>query len=229
MFTILKKLGYSWADGCYHLSYGMIELPEGKMKSREGTVVDADDLMASIVDDAKTMTQERGHIEGMSEEEKEQLFSTIGLGGLKYFLLKVDPKKGMVFDPKESIDLNGNTGPFIQYAHARIQSLLAKANDLGFSKEFNGVEINEKEQELIKKLKDFPTIISESGSNYSPALLCNYIFDLVKEFNHFYQTVDILREEDKNKLAFRLSLSETVGKVIKTGMNLLGIRVPNKM
>ncbi len=229
LFTILKKLGYSWADGCYHLSYGMIELPEGKMKSREGTVVDADDLMASIVDDAKTMTQERGHIEGMSEEEKEQLFSTIGLGGLKYFLLKVDPKKGMVFDPKESIDLNGNTGPFIQYAHARIQSLLAKANDLGFSKEFNGVEINEKEQELIKKLKDFPTIISESGSNYSPALLCNYIFDLVKEFNHFYQTVDILREEDKNKLAFRLSLSETVGKVIKTGMNLLGIRVPNKM
>lgn len=229
LFTILKKLGYSWADGCYHLSYGMIELPEGKMKSREGTVVDADDLMASIVEDAKTMTQERGHIEGMNEEEKEKLFSTIGLGGLKYFLLKVDPKKGMVFDPKESIDLNGNTGPFIQYAHARIQSLLAKANDLGFNQQFDAVEINEKEQELIKKLKDFPTIIAESGSNYSPALLCNYIFDLVKEFNHFYQTVDILREEDKNKLAFRLSLSETVGKVIKTGMKLLGIEVPNKM
>ncbi|MCB0409385.1 MAG: arginine--tRNA ligase [Flavobacteriales bacterium] len=229
LFTILKKLGYSWADGCYHLSYGMIELPEGKMKSREGTVVDADDLMASIVEDAKTMTQERGHIEGMSEEEKEQLFSTIGLGGLKYFLLKVDPKKGMVFDPKESIDLNGNTGPFIQYAHARIQSLLAKANDLGFSQQFDVVDINEKEQELIKKLKDFPTIIAESGTNYSPALLCNYIFDLVKEYNHFYQTVDILREEDKNKLAFRLSLSKTVGKVIKTGMKLLGIEVPNKM
>ena len=229
LFTILKKLGYSWAEGCYHLSYGMIELPEGKMKSREGTVVDADDLMASIVDDAKAMTQERGHIEGMSQEEKEQLFSTIGLGGLKYFLLKVDPKKGMVFDPKESIDLNGNTGPFIQYAHARIQSLLVKANDVGYGKDFDAVEINEKEQELIKKLKDFPLVIAEAGANYTPAILCNYIFDLVKEFNHFYQTVDILREADKNKLAFRLQLSETVGKVVKSGMKLMGINVPDKM
>lgn len=229
LFTILKKLGFSWAEGCYHLSYGMIELPEGKMKSREGTVVDADDLMAAIVDDAKAMTQERGHIDGMSDDEKETLYSTIGLGGLKYFLLKVDPKKGMVFDPKESIDLNGNTGPFIQYANARIQSLLAKAKDLGFSSSFDSVEINDKEQGLIKTLKDYPIVIKEAGKNYSPAILCNYIFDLVKDYNNFYQTVDILREEDKSKLAFRLQLSETISKVINSGMNLLGVDVPNKM
>lgn len=229
LFTILKKLGYTWADGCYHLSYGMIELPEGKMKSREGTVVDADDLMYSIVQDAKSTTQERGHIEGMSESERENLYSTIGLGGLKYFLLKVDPKKGMVFDPKESIDLNGNTGPFIQYAYARIQSLLAKAEQLGYSKSFAAVETNDKEIGLIKLLNDYPVVIKEAGSAFSPAVLCNYIFELVKEFNNFYQTVDILREEDKNKLAFRLQLAENVGKVIKSGMSLLGINVPNKM
>jgi arginyl-tRNA synthetase len=229
LFTILKKLGYAWADGCYHLSYGMIELPEGKMKSREGTVVDADDLMYSIVQDAKITTQERGHIEGMSEGERENLYSTIGLGGLKYFLLKIDPKKGMVFDPKESIDLNGNTGPFIQYAYARIQSLLAKAEQLGYSKSFAAVETNDKEIGLIKLLNDYPVVIKEAGSAFSPAVLCNYIFELVKEFNNFYQTVDILREEDKNKLAFRLQLAENVGKVIKSGMSLLGINVPNKM
>lgn len=229
LFTILKKLGYAWADGCYHLSYGMIELPEGKMKSREGTVVDADDLMYSIVQDAKKMTQERGHIEGMSESERENLYATIGLGGLKYFLLKVDPKKGMVFDPKESIDLNGNTGPFIQYAYARIQSLLAKATQLGYSKSFNDVQTNDKEIGLIKLLNDYPVVLNEAGSLYSPAILCNYIFALVQEFNNFYQTIDILREEDKNKLAFRLQLAENVGKVIKSGMQLLGINVPNKM
>ena len=229
LFTILKKLGYAWADGCYHLSYGMIELPEGKMKSREGTVVDADDLMYSIVQDAKSMTQERGHIEGMAESERENLYATIGLGGLKYFLLKVDPKKGMVFDPKESIDLNGNTGPFIQYAYARIQSLLAKATQLGYNKSFATVETNDKEIGLIKLLNDYPTILNEAGSLYSPAILCNYIFALVQEFNNFYQTVDILREEDQNKLAFRLQLAENVGKVIKSSMGLLGINVPNKM
>ncbi|MGE0561185.1 MAG: arginine--tRNA ligase [Flavobacteriales bacterium] len=229
LFTILKKLGYSWADGCYHLSYGMIELPEGKMKSREGTVVDADDLMESIVQDAKASTQERGHIENMNEADREQLYSTIGLGGLKYFLLKVDPKKGMVFDPKESIDLNGNTAPFIQYAYARIQSLLAKAQEKGFGRTFASVETNEKEIGLIKLLNDYPTVITDAGNSYSPAVLCNYIFDLVKEFNNFYQTVDILREEDQNKLAFRLQLAESVGKVIKSGMGLLGINVPDKM
>lgn len=229
LFTILKKLGYTWADGCYHLSYGMIELPEGKMKSREGTVVDADDLMYSIVQDAKSTTQERGHIEGMSENDKENLYSTIGMGGLKYFLLKVDPKKGMVFDPKESIDLNGNTGPFIQYAYARIQSLLAKATQIGFKQEYKNVQLNEKEINLIKLLNDYPTVINEAGSAFSPAVLCNYIFALVQEFNNFYQTVDILREEDKNKLAFRLQLAANVGKVIKSSMKLLGINVPNKM
>lgn len=229
LFTILKKLGYTWADGCYHLSYGMIELPEGKMKSREGTVVDADDLMYSIVQDAKSTTQERGHIEGMSENDRENLYSTIGMGGLKYFLLKVDPKKGMVFDPKESIDLNGNTGPFIQYAYARIQSLLAKATQIGFKQEYKNVQLNEKEINLIKLLNDYPTVINEAGSAFSPAVLCNYIFALVQEFNNFYQTVDILREEDKNKLAFRLQLAANVGKVIKSSMGLLGINVPSKM
>lgn len=229
LFTILKKLGYAWADGCYHLSYGMIELPEGKMKSREGTVVDADDLMESIVQEAKSMTQERGHIENMDESERENLYSTIGMGGLKYFLLKVDPKRGMVFDPKESIDLNGNTGPFIQYAYARIQSLLVKATQLGYNRTFSEVETNEKEIGLIKSLNDYPTILNEAGSVYSPAILCNYIFALVQEFNSFYQTVDILREEDQNKLAFRLQLSENVGKVIKSSMGLLGVNVPDKM
>ena len=229
LFTILEKLGYSWAEGCYHLSYGMIELPEGKMKSREGTVVDADDLMEMIVDDAKAMTQERGHLDGMSEKEREALYSLIGLGGLKYFLLKVDPKKGMVFNPAESIDLNGNTGPFIQYAHARIQSLLTKAESLGYSKSYDEVEMNEKEQELIKLMNDYPAVIKEAGKLYSPAIIANYIYELVKEFNNFYQTVDILREEDANKLAFRLSLSEMIGNVIKSSMLLLGVDVPNKM
>jgi len=229
LFTILQKLGYKWADGCYHLSYGMIELPDGKMKSREGTVVDADDLMEMIVADAKAMTQERGHLDGMSEVEREELYSLIGLGGLKYFLLKVDPKKGMVFNPAESIDLNGNTGPFIQYAHARIQSLLTKAESLGYTKLYDNVGINAKEQELIKLVNDYPAAIKEAGKLYSPAIIANYIYELVKEFNNFYQTVDILREEDAQKLAFRLCLSEMVGKVIKSSMLLLGVNVPNKM
>jgi len=229
LFTILKKLGYSWAEGCHHLSYGMIELPDGKMKSREGTVVDADDLMGMVVNDAKEMTQERGHIEGMEEEEKDNLYSMIGLGGLKYFLLKIDPKKGMVFDPKESIDLNGNTGPFIQYAHARIQSLLLKAEKEGHTKVYSNVEINDKEQTLIKLINNYPAALKDAGKNYSPAILSNYIYDLVKEFNNYYQTVSILKEEDENVLAFRLSLSENVGKLIKSGMLLLGVNVPNKM
>ena len=229
LFSILKKLGYSWAGGCHHLSYGMIELPEGKMKSREGTVVDADDLMEMIVNDAKEMTQERGHLEGMSDDEKEELYSLIGLGGLKYFLLKVDPKKGMVFNPAESIDLNGNTGPFIQYAHARVQSLLKKAEDLEFSKDYYDVEINAKEQEIIKMLNDYPTVIKAAGENYNPAIIANYIYELVKEFNNFYQTISILKEEDKQKVGFRLCLSETVGKVIKSSMDLLGVQVPDKM
>jgi len=229
LFTILEKLGYTWAEGCHHLSYGMIELPEGKMKSREGTVVDADDLMEMIVADAKEMTQERGHLDGMNEIEREALYTTIGLGGLKYFLLKVDPKKGMVFNPAESIDLNGNTGPFIQYAYARIQSLLNKAASLGFSKTYDNVEINTKEQELIKLMNNYPAAIKEAGITYSPAIIANYIYDLVKEFNNFYQTVAILKEEDKQKVAFRLCLSEQIGGIIKSAMLLLGVNVPEKM
>ncbi|MCW8898785.1 MAG: arginine--tRNA ligase [Flavobacteriales bacterium] len=229
LFAILKKLGYQWADECHHLSYGMIELPDGKMKSREGTVVDADDLMAEIVNDAKLMTQERGHLDGLSNTEKDELYAQIGLGGLKYYLLKVDAKKGMVFNPEESIDLNGNTAPFIQYAHARIQSLLRKANELNYSTSYTDAELNEEEITLVKLLKDFPTIIKEAGENISPATLSNYIYELVKTFNHFYQNVPILREEDKNKLAMRLVLSQSVANVIASGMKLLGIGVPNKM
>ncbi len=229
LFTILKKLGYKWAEECHHLSYGMIELPNGKMKSREGTVVDADELMAEIVNDAKKMTQERGHLDGMTPSEKEQLYATIGLGGLKYFLLKVDAKKGMVFNPEESIDLNGNTAPFIQYAHARIQSLLKKATELNYSTSFANVEPNLEEITLIKLIKEYPVVLQEAGTTISPATLCNYLYELVKTFNHFYQNVPILREEDKNKLAFRLVLSENTAKVIVAGMKLLGIEVPNKM
>lgn len=229
LFTILKKLGYQWAEECHHLSYGMIELPHGKMKSREGTVVDADELMAEIVHDAKKMTQERGHLDGMNTTEKEQLYATIGLGSLKYYLLKVDAKKGMVFNPEESIDLNGNTAPFIQYAHARIQSLLKKAAELNYSTSFTSVELNQEEITLIKLIKDYPATLHEAAENISPATLCNYIYELVKTFNHFYQNVPILREEDKNKLAMRLVLSQSVAKVIASGMKLLGIDVPNKM
>lgn len=226
LFLILEKLGYKWASNCFHLSYGMVDLPTGKMKSREGTVVDADDLMQEVIDKARVMTEERGHIEGMSEEEREALYKMIGLGGLKYYLLKVDPKKRMMFNPEESIELNGNTGPFIQYAHARIQSLLAKAGDLGT---FEDVQINEVEQELIKQLVQFPGVVSEAAATYSPALIANYSFELVKLYNGFYQSIQILSEEDITLRSFRLHLSKNVGKTIKTAMNLLGIEVPNRM
>ncbi|TNE72265.1 MAG: arginine--tRNA ligase [Bacteroidetes bacterium] len=226
LFLILKKLGYTWADNCYHLSYGMVDLPTGKMKSREGTVVDADDLMLEVIDKARVMTEERGHIEGMTEEEREALYKMIGLGGLKYYLLKVDPKKRMMFNPEESIELNGNTGPFIQYAHARIQSLLSKAGDIG---SFNTVVINEQEQELIKHLSAFPEVIEEAGKMYSPALIANYSFELVKLYNGFYQSIQILSEEDEQLRSFRLHLSKNVGKTINTAMKLIGISVPNRM
>ena len=229
LFTILKKLGYEWADGCYHLSYGMIELPDGRMKSREGTVVDADDLKDLVVNDAKEMTQERGHLDGLTDEEKDFLYSTIGLGGLKYYLLKVDPKKGMVFNPAESIDLNGNTGPFIQYAHARIQSLLIKAKEMGVNMNYDDVELHEKELNLIKSLNNYGDVIKDAGQNYSPASIANYIYDLVKDFNNYYQSVPILKEENSDALAFRLALCETIGKVIKSGMSLLGVQVPDRM
>jgi arginyl-tRNA synthetase len=191
LFLVLKKLGYAWADKCFHLSYGMVDLPSGKMKSREGTVVDADELMAEVVQSAKEMTSERGHLEGMTNEQKELLFKQIGMGGLKYYLLKVDPKKRMMFNPEESIELTGNTGPFIQYAHARINSLLAKAGEInGYDNASLGIE----EKELIKVLAQYPNVIQEAGNSYSPALIANYCYELVKSFNHFYQSIPMLIE-----------------------------------
>jgi arginyl-tRNA synthetase len=227
LFLILKKLGYTWAEECFHLSYGMVDLPTGKMKSREGTVVDADDLIDDVVQAATEMTQERGHIDGMTAEQKEQLFKMIGLGGLKYYLLKVDPKKRMMFDPAESIELNGNTGPFVQYAHARIQSLISKTGELSFP---NQVQLGEEERELIKWLADFPTVVAEAGNNYSPAEIANYTYELVKMYNHFYQSIPpILKEENEATKMLRVRLSYNVAKVIKQAMLLLGIEVPNRM
>ncbi len=227
LFLILKKLGYAWAQNCYHLSYGMVDLPSGKMKSREGTVVDADDLMDEVIAKAKEMTQERGHIDGMDETEKENLYRMIGLGGLKYYLLKVDPKKRMLFDPAESVDLNGNTGPFIQYAHARIASLLRKAEKIETADD--SVSIEDSERELIKHLAHYPVVVKEAGTEYSPALLANYTYDLVKHYNSFYQSVSIFKEDDLAKRNLRLVLSMNVGKVIKSAMSLLGIEVPERM
>ncbi len=228
LFAILRKLGYEWAEECYHLSYGMVELPEGKMKSREGTVVDADDLMASVVNDAREMTEERGHIEGMTDTQKEELYATIGLGGLKYYLLKVDPKSKMLFDPKESIDLNGNTGPFIQYTYARIQSVLRNSGDLehktSTALSLAGVEI-----ELLHHLSDFTDIVAKAGKEYSPALLSNYIYELVKLYNSFYQSISILKEENQELRTFRILLSKAVGEVIERGMKLIGVNVPERM
>lgn len=226
LFLILKKLGYNWAENCFHLSYGMVDLPTGRMKSREGTVVDADDLMQDVVDAAKEMTQERGHIEGMSEEQRAELYDMIGLGGLKYYLLKVDPKKRMMFNPEESIELNGNTGPFIQYAHARIQSLLSKAGDLTSLAEVTMVS---EEKEIVKHLNDFPVVLQEAAKNFSPALIANYTYELVKLYNHFYQAIPILIEENAEKKNFRLVLSKNVAKTIDLAMRLLGVKVPNRM
>jgi arginyl-tRNA synthetase len=229
LFLILQKLGYAWADNCYHLSYGMVELPKnmGRMKSREGTVVDADDLMEAIIDQAKEMTQERGHIDGMTEEEKQGLFELIGLGGLKYYLLKVDPKKKLVFNPNESIELNGNTGPFIQYAHARIKSLLGKSEDAGSLEGVTGFLPEEKS--IVKQLVEFKNVLREAGANHSPALLANYTYELVKQYNHFYQSITILQEENVQLRAMRLLLSENVAKVIASSMQLLGVKVPERM
>lgn len=225
LFLILKKLGYEWAEQCYHLSYGMVDLPDGKMKSREGRVVDADDLMEEVVQMAKTSTQERGHLEGMDEKQREELYEMIGLGGLKYYLLKVDPHKRMKFNPDESIELNGNTGPFIQYAHARVQSLLSKVDT---NKDVE-VRINAPEKEIIKLLADYPMTIKEAGVNYSPALIANYIYELVKSFNSFYQSYSVMNETDESLKNARISISQNVGKVISSSMQLLGINVPNRM
>ena len=227
LFLILQKLGYEWAKNLYHLSYGMVELPEGKMKSREGTVIDADDLMQEMTLVAEEISQELGKLEGYSEAQKQELYKIIGLGALKYFILKIDPKKKIAFNPKETIDFQGNTGPFIQYTYARIQSILRKANlNETFS---NKVTLHSKEKELIKILLLFPEIIQNAAKTYSPAVIANYIYDLVKEFNSFYQNVSILGEENTELRALRVHLAEKVGQVIASGLNLLGIEAPERM
>ena len=227
LFLILQKMGYEWAKNCFHLSYGMVDLPSGKMKSREGTVVDADDLMEEVVESATEMTKERGHLEGMSPVDKDKLYSTIGLGGLKYYLLKVDPKKRMLFNPAESIELNGHTGPFIQYAHARIKSLLAKSSEDYTN--WSEPKLGQSEKQIIKTLCLFPEIIQSAASEYSPAILANYLYELVKEYNHFYQSVSILNEEHSDTRKLRLTISSSVAQVASNGMRLLGIHVPDRM
>jgi arginyl-tRNA synthetase len=226
---ILTKLGYPWAQNIQHISYGMVELPQGKMKSREGTVVDADDLMQEIVENAGLITTQLGKIEGLSTEEAQKLFNQIGLGALKFFILKVDPKKKMLFNPEESIDFNGNTGPFVQYTFARIQSVLRKAEGQTFTAWNNSLLLTEKERNLIKLLHDYPATIQSAAANYSPAMIANYAYELAKEYNQFYHEIPILKEEDKSLLSFRLALSDLTAKVIKSSMALLGIEVPNRM
>jgi arginyl-tRNA synthetase len=227
LFLILKKLGYDWADHCAHLSYGMVDLPSGKMKSREGTVVDADDLMEEVIGKAAEMTRERGHLEGMTEAEKEELFRLIGMGGLKYYLLKVDPKKRMMFNPEESIELNGNTGPFIQYAHARIRSLISKAGTV--SSTTSATQLLPEEKEIVQLLSEYPEVIKEAGKELSPAVIANFTYELVKAYNHFYQSVYILNEPNVELRELRLILSDNVAKVIRSSMQLLGIKVPERM
>ena len=227
LFLILKKLGFDWAKQLHHLSYGMVDLPSGKMKSREGTVVDADDLMLEMTATAKEISEELGKLDGYSNQEKEDLYKTIGLGALKYFILKVDPKKRILFDPKSSVDFQGNTGPFIQYTYARIQSIIRKAN-FDFSSNVS-VQLHEKEKELLKQLALFTETIQQAATNYSPAVIANYTYDLVKEFNSFYQNVSILGEENKDKKIFRVQLSNKVAATIKIAFSLLGIQVPERM
>ena len=228
---ILGKLGFNWSDDIYHLSYGMVELPEGKMKSREGTVVDADDLIAKMYNTAKETSLELGKLDGMSEQEQDELFRMLSLGALKYFIIKVDPKKTMLFDPKESIDFNGNTGPFIQYTHARIKSILRKAADQGIDldADLQSTELNAKEVRLVKILNSFPAKISEAGLAHSPALVANYAYELAKDFNQYYHDTPILREEDATKLKLRLKLISMIARVLVKAMDILGIRLPERM
>lgn len=231
LFLILKKLGYSWADQLYHLSYGMVDLPSGKMKSREGTVVDADDLMADMTQTAAKISEELGKLEEYNAEEKQALYKMIGLGALKYYILKVDPKKRILFDPEESVDFQGNTGPFIQYTYARIQSILRKAESMDVDSSGTSIPIglHIKEKELIKQLQLFPETIQLAADNFSPALIANYTYDLVKEFNSFYQQVSILGETDVNQRMLRIQLSKKVADVIQDAFKLLGVEVPERM
>ena len=230
---ILGQLGFKWADDIFHLSYGMVELPEGKMKSREGTVVDADDLLEQMYDEARKTSEESGKLADMSDDEKAQLYRMIGLGALKYFIIKVDPKKTMLFNPKESIDFNGNTGPFIQYTHARIKSILRKADDQGISHKaadvLASIEPSAKETRLIKLLSTYPAKVAEAGAAYSPAVIANYAYDLAKEFNQYYHDTRILQEEDQDVRRFRLVLIQTVAEVLVKAMDILGIQLPERM
>jgi arginyl-tRNA synthetase len=229
---LLDRLGFSWGKGLVHFSYGMVELPEGKMKSREGTVVDADDLMEEMVTTAKEVSMELGKLEGRPQEEIDEIARICGMGALKYFILKVDPRKNMLFNPKESIDFNGNTGPFIQYTHARICSVLRKAEEAGYDIPTSlneQLELSEVEANLIQSLSNFPSVVRQAGAEYSPALIANYVYDLVKSYNSFYHDFSILKEENEEVRAFRLVLSQSVAKVIKLGMSLLGIDVPERM
>ena len=225
---VCEKLGFPWAKKIKHLSYGMVELPEGKMKSREGTVVDADDLMQSMIDTAREVSRELGKLEGYTEEEAEDNYRKVALGALKYFILKVDPKKTMLFNPKESIDFNGNTGPFIQYTYARIQSVLRKASEEPVAADLH-ISLSDKEQYIIKLLAKLPEVVREAGATYSPALLANYSYDLAKEFNQFYHDFSILKEEDKAVRNFRLLLAKECGEAIKNAMGMLGIEIPDRM
>lgn len=229
---VLDKLGFSWGKDLVHFSYGMVELPEGKMKSREGTVVDADDLVDDMVETARETSQELGKLDGCTPEEAEAIARMVGLGALKYFILKVDPRKNMTFNPKESIDFNGNTGPFIQYTHARIKSVLRKADDQGIqipNSLDTAIALSEKETSLIQSIADFPSVVKQAGSEYSPSLIANYIYELVKEYNQFYHDFSILKEENEAIKGMRLLLSAQVAKIVKTGMSMLGIDVPERM
>ncbi|WP_298530379.1 arginine--tRNA ligase [uncultured Algibacter sp.] len=228
LFLILKKLGFDWADNLYHLSYGMVDLPSGKMKSREGTVVDADDLIDDMANTAEEISEELGKLDGYSELEKKALYRTIGLGALKYYILKVDPKKRILFDPKESIDFQGNTGPFIQYTYARIQSILRKA-DLNTTLSFEGLVLQAKEKELLKQIQLFPEVMQNAADNHSPALIANYTYELVKAFNSFYQNVSILGADNDIEKSFRIQLSKKVAATIKSAFSVLGIQVPERM
>ena len=228
LFLILKKLGFDWAQNLFHLSYGMVDLPSGKMKSREGTVVDADDLMQEMTETAQKLSEDLGKLEGYSDDEKSKLYNTIGMGALKYYILKVDPKKRILFNPEESVDFTGNTGPFIQYTFARIQSIIRKSN-FDFSNKTTTLALHEKEKELIKQMEMYPEIIQNAAQNHSPALIANYTYDLVKEYNSFYQTVSILGEENETKKIFRVQLSKKVSEIIASSFGLLGISVPQRM
>ena len=228
LFLILKKLGFDWAKNLFHLSYGMVDLPSGKMKSREGTVVDADDLINEMASTAQEISQDLGKLEGYSDNEKSDIYKTIGLGALKYFILKVDPKKRILFDPKESVDFQGNTGPFIQYTYARIQAILRKV-DFDMSTNLFALSLHDKEKELIKQLELFPEVLQQAANNHSPALVANYTYDLVKEFNSFYQNVSILGADNQNEKVFRVQLAQSVANTIKNAFGLLGINVPHRM